>query len=346
MHKNDKPDGVYYDLPEEEYHAIPRLSSSGIRNILVSPMTFWARSWMNPKREEREVTIFMERGKAYHARIVEGLEQFNARFAYDLDPTDYPDALVKVDDMKEWIKTYNLANGTKHPVGGNKPELAARIAAIDPEVRVWDTILEQHAKENPGVKMLPAAWREPLESSAAYIERHPTIRHCFTGGAAEVTILWTETYELPDGSGQTVQVPMKARVDRLKSEAIIDLKTYGNALDRSPQRAVTGEVAAHRYHIQVATYYRAEAAAVAAGWLPGPAERKFVFVFQGTGDDPSPIARIMDRRMSWIDLGMRQVEHAALIFDRFSKSHGTDPWIEDSALEHFSDEDFPPWMAE
>jgi hypothetical protein len=45
-------DGVYLGMPEEVYLAIPRLSGSGIQDMMVSPATFWARSWLNPKRAE------------------------------------------------------------------------------------------------------------------------------------------------------------------------------------------------------------------------------------------------------------------------------------------------------
>ena len=33
-------DGIYFNTPEEKYHALPRLSASGIKNILTSLPTF------------------------------------------------------------------------------------------------------------------------------------------------------------------------------------------------------------------------------------------------------------------------------------------------------------------
>ena len=45
-------DGIYFDLDEDQYHAEERLSASGICNMLVSPPTFWANSWLNPDKDE------------------------------------------------------------------------------------------------------------------------------------------------------------------------------------------------------------------------------------------------------------------------------------------------------
>jgi hypothetical protein len=46
------PDGIYFNMPEAEYHADPALGSSGIRDLLQSPLTYWIKSPYNPNREE------------------------------------------------------------------------------------------------------------------------------------------------------------------------------------------------------------------------------------------------------------------------------------------------------
>lgn len=344
-------DGIYYDLPDEEYHAIQRLSASGVKNLLISPMTFWTRSWLNPNRDNTS-TIFQDKGKAYHARICEGPEVFNARYNYSLNPADFPEALASTDDLKNWIRTHNEASEVKLTLGGVKQQIIERILKFDPGVQIWDAIVAHHTDtQEVGVKLLPHDWQFDLERGAAFIERHPTIKHCFIGGHPEVTCLWTNKVERLD-TGEIVEVKMKSRFDRLKDKAIIEFKTYGNSVDKPIMKAVYGAIAQGRYHVQAATYYRAVDAAVAAGWLQkcegeGPQDaRQLVFVFQGTGDDPTPIARIMDRRMSWVDLGWRQLDQACLTFDRMSKLFGADPWVEDSTLEHLADEDLPQWAAD
>lgn len=45
-------DGVYFDLPEDVYHAVPALGSSSLGEIIISPATFWCGSWLDPDRPE------------------------------------------------------------------------------------------------------------------------------------------------------------------------------------------------------------------------------------------------------------------------------------------------------
>lgn len=78
------PDGIYYDMPEDVYHALPRLSASGIKNLLISGMDFWSRSWMNPSRREYE-RDHLDVGKAYHKRMLEGLPAFQSCYAVEPD---------------------------------------------------------------------------------------------------------------------------------------------------------------------------------------------------------------------------------------------------------------------
>lgn len=342
-------DGVYYDMPEAIYHSLPRLSASGVRNLLVSPMTFWSRSWLNtaPKDDDEKENKFRLKGRAYHARIVEGAEQFHQRFAYALDPRDYPTAMTKGDEYKSWCQDRGLKT-TKLKVD----EIKELIRSQRQGALIWDDLVEAHAKFHAGKTIIPNDWMIDIERGAAIVEKHPTIGACFRGGAAEVTILWTHQAEASDGSGELIRVPMKSRIDRLKAAAIVDFKTYGNHLDMPPARAIAREIAAHRYHVQAAIYYKAVDHAVAQGWIKpcnGNADgdgRPFTFVFQGTGDDPSPLARTMGRELMLVDIGRRQFEAAAETFARYTASHGGDPWITDSEIETLTNEDFPAWAGE
>ena len=99
--------GIHFGLPESDYHAVPALSNSGIKWLMVSPMDFWARSWMNEKYEH-ETTSFMDIGTAYHARIVEGREAFYARYAAALDPADHPDVPRTQDELKDLCRELEL----------------------------------------------------------------------------------------------------------------------------------------------------------------------------------------------------------------------------------------------
>src|SRR5205085_1736602 len=95
--------GVYFGMPEEEYHRAFALSATGIKHLRISPLDFWARSPLNAERiaDESEARII---GRAYHKRIIEGQRAFAARYAADLDPAEYPEALRTNEELKTAIE--------------------------------------------------------------------------------------------------------------------------------------------------------------------------------------------------------------------------------------------------
>ena len=72
--------GVYFNLPEDEYHADPALGSSDIKSLLGEPAGYWWNSAYNPAREERETSPAMKLGSAVHAAVLYGLREFSDRY--------------------------------------------------------------------------------------------------------------------------------------------------------------------------------------------------------------------------------------------------------------------------
>lgn len=72
-------DGIYFNLPAEEYHAQKRLTSTGIKNLLISPTTFWFNSAFNPLREEKKSKA-LDEGTIYHKILLEGSEALQRDF--------------------------------------------------------------------------------------------------------------------------------------------------------------------------------------------------------------------------------------------------------------------------
>lgn len=342
------PDGVYFDLPEDDYHALPRLSASGIKDLQVSIEDFWARSWMNPRRHESDTdTIAKTMGRAYHKRILEGRAAFQAAYAARLDPADHPDALRTVEDIKARLAKHH------EKLSGAKPALIERLKAVEPDAVILDDLISDHGRRNAGKTLLAADLIERIELEAAFIERHPHLRKAFTGGRAEVTILWTER-----DRERGRPVPMKARLDYLKAKATVDLKTFSNPLGKPLERAIYGAMASGRYHIQAAVYDRARAALahlVPAGrvrgdhdadWLHRCAavrEPVFLFVFQQTGGAPVARGFTLPRSMAW-QSGVVAMEQAIDTFARCRHAFGDDPWVDPVPLESFDDNGFPIFM--
>lgn len=69
----DHKDGIYFRMPEDEYHADSALGASGIVDLTVSPLAFWMKSNFNPKKVEDEAdekeTAATIRGTYFHEAL-------------------------------------------------------------------------------------------------------------------------------------------------------------------------------------------------------------------------------------------------------------------------------------
>lgn len=338
--------GVYFGLDEDAYHDAPAFSASGIKKELISPMDFWAASWMNPDREAYESRA-MALGKAWHKRLLEGPDAFWQAYAAELDAEDYPEALRTMDDLRAALR--ELGEKT----GGNKADLIARLQGLS-DAPIWDVLVAAHAEAHAGKIFMSHEDIGRIEKQAAMIEKHPDISRCFQGGYPEVSVFWTDEESL---------VPMKARLDYVKIQADIDLKTFSNPLGKPLNRAIYTAMASGKYHVQVAVYseaMRAAQAHIRAGrifgdgdgaWLAKLArenmdDRQFVFVFQQTG--PAPVARAyrFPRQLLTFDVGVSTMRQSQASFAAHWHRYGTDPWIDTTPLDDFTDDDFPMYMIQ
>ena len=337
--------GVYFDMPDTEYHKVPALSYSGIKNLLISPMDFWARSWMNPRYEHQE-SFPMKLGTAYHTRILEGKEKFAELYAselsYDNAAFNLDEYLLRtVDEIKSVLKEHLL------PVSGNKTELKERIKnhpgfIIPKDVHdnedickyvFWDDLKDEHYSQDK--IFLPQDEIENIEYAAAFIEKHPQISKCFTGGYAEVSIFWY------DETG----VPLKSRIDYLKPKAIIDLKTFNNRLMKPIDLAIHNEIASRRYHLQAALY------TMAAEQFKDKArelhyKKEFVFVFQQTGVAPICSAKRFSKSLITFDNGLLAIKSAIRTFHLCYATFGKEPWLTQYEITDLEDECFPAYIVE
>lgn len=238
-------DGIYFNMPEADYHAIPRLSASGIQAMMVSPATFWARSWLNPEREEEEDTSFQILGRAYHCARLEP-DQFFSRYCRELDKADFEADLITSDaGIKAALKDMGLPQ-----TQGNETllERAQRLRDAGCLAPIWH--LEQAAWEHDrGERQgIPAkAWLEILRDMKR-LRQNPEVVELLSDGAAEVSILWT---------CEETGVQLKARLDYLKPDRLVDFKTFDNSMGRALEDAILNAFRFNRYYIQGAFYWQA-----------------------------------------------------------------------------------------
>jgi PDDEXK-like uncharacterized protein DUF3799 len=312
---------VVHGLDLKAYLANPAISASGIRDLRISPLTYWAKSPFNPDRENDESEAMSE-GSAYHKRILEGREAFEEAYAPKLDKDDHPDALKSGDELRAYCKLHDLKQS------GTNGEMSERIRAYDMTQPLWIYIEAAHGRVHAGCTLLPHKMISRIELAADAIERNPATAALMEGGKPEVSIFWTD---------EETGVPLKARLDYLGPRGVVDLKTFSNAKGRPLQQAVSYAVADRGYATQAVHYL--EAVRVATG-----EDARFYFVFQETGAAPNVLVREFARDRIYFDIVAQEYRQAINFYAQCLDRWGTDqPWVQSAVIEAFQDEDFPLW---
>ncbi len=121
-----KAPGIYYNLPAEEYHSDPALSSSGLKKLLQNPMEYWSTSPLNPDREALD-TIALKNGRAAHVLLLEP-EKFTEEFIIKEGvQTSKVKGAIGEGDYKDMIKAVEVIR--THPtlsklISGGRPEVS------------------------------------------------------------------------------------------------------------------------------------------------------------------------------------------------------------------------------
>lgn len=344
--------GVYFGLPDEQYFSVPALSASGVKWLRQSPLDYWARtSWLNPNYAEDGETDTFARilGRAYHARLLEGREVFDRRFAAKFEATE--DHLVTDDNLKDWLRSHDLS-----PAGKRKQDRIDTILRFDEKMAamIYDVAFDTYRQEHHGKEFLPQAVIDRIELAAAMIEKSPVLGQAFKGGIPEVSIFWVD---------EETGCPLKARLDYWKPRATVDLKTFENQYGREISRAVDREFANNRYAFQATQYIQAVDAgiklmrdgkiygsaplAITEAIMKVPAdERKFLFVFQQKGPAPVACGKVFNRQSALFQICAAHLETARRTYVEYTAKFGTDPWITDMPITEIQDDEIAPWATE
>lgn len=239
-------DGIYFGLDQADYHRIPRLSGSGVQNLIVSPGTFWADSWLNPLREEEEEdgdpTPAQIAGRAYHAARLEP-DLYRQVYYRGLNIKEYPDALT----THTQIKAELVALGEK-PGSDKVLEAAKRLRAAGYPGPIKH-LLEEELQAGKEDWQIELPWRlfDQIAADMAALESNAEILPLLHEGESEVSVLWT------DEKG----VKWKARFDRLQLRRVVDLKTFDNSRGKILEQCLYDAVQYNRYYLQAYVYWTA-----------------------------------------------------------------------------------------
>ncbi len=312
---------IKHDMPFADYLAVEALDFSLAKWMLASPLDCWARSWLNPDREDTDSPA-MRNGRAMHCRIVEP-QSFRKAYVPALNPEDYPLALRTVEDMKEACRRLDLK------VSGRRDDLAKRLRPHD-DVTLWDDVVSDYAKKHAGAEFLAAEQIVEIEIAAKMIEAHPQLSKCFQGGSPEVSVFWTD----PE-----TKLPLKCRIDYLKPKVIVEYKTFNNAYGKSVDRAIFGAIAGGKYQIQAV--FQKEGLRANGD----DAEREFLWIFQAQGIAPVARGHILSEGALY-QAAVAQYRHCVREFARCLDTYGSDPWVDPQDISYLDDMLVPAYATE
>jgi len=244
-------DGIYFGLPEDEYHRIERFSGSGAQAMLVSPATFWAGSWLNPEKAKaaeegtEDAKAHQIIGRAYHKARLEP-ELFVQIYYRGLRLADYPDALTTHDAIKEKLGELGQPKTT---AGEKVMSAALRLRDAGYTKPIKHLLEEDHASAFDPSWQIELPWMayDQIAADIEALHDNAAIQPYLREGISEVTVLWT------DDKG----VKWKCRFDRLQIQRIVDLKTFDNTRGKTLEQCLYDAVQYNRYHIQAYVYWTA-----------------------------------------------------------------------------------------
>lgn len=345
--------GLYFGMPEEEYHQKFSMSSSGVKLIRSSELDWWARSALNPQyalviEDEDESDTAAERyGKALHKLVLEGRSAFDRCFVPSINKANYPNALDTMADMRNFIEKLNEGRDKPDRIkkSGNKDDLEDAILRERPTTPIWSAIQSRYGEIHAGKTIMKDRELASVEMAAAMITKDPNMRDIFTNGYPEVSLFYI---------CQHTGIPCKARFDWLKIDEIDDLKSYQDLSFRPIDEAVRREMNNRGYGRQVVWYKESASyipAMIKANRVHGEPEpsfldgllkhkgKRFRLVFSRKGPAPLARARWFSQELGMYEIFKAESDEAKQRFAHCLHTFGADPWISSQPTQDFTDDE-------
>ena len=382
-------DGIYFGLPDTIYHAVPALGSGSINDLIVSPGTFWCGSWLDPDRPEldEEQTAAQLLGKAYHCARLEP-DDFDVRFVREPSKDDFPKRGMLTSDTAVKAALKDLGEQQTF-TGETAEERAERLLDLGYDGTIWPLEYarwehEVLARDPVPTKLKAQYWDDILIDMERF--QRSEVSELVDGGAAEVSIFWTDEHGLR----------CKARFDKLLPNHWVDFKTFANPNGKVLSQAIADAFRYSRYYVQ-AVHYRDAAEAVRTdglkiigdatddqrkmiaeiqarptelacwyvfqekGGIPNLVARQFKFVAISdpareaemriiAGDDPVKLAMLAEsfgRKTAIHRKARMEIEQAKQLFVLYSQTYRPgEPWAPIEPMGTIDDDDFAPYFLE
>lgn len=354
-------DGVYFGLSHDVYLEDVALGAGAIKTLKASPPEWYWESPLNTlvEKEPENETQLRHRliGTAAHVCLLESMKLYE--MAYGVMPTarDFPEAIDGGRALQAECKRLGL------PARGTNEEMAEAIRRADPDALIlmhiqdiWraDGKKTLKPKEDLTIRLLHRmAQRSADEIELAGGERI-SLKEAFAGGLSELSVFWT------DENG----IRQRARFDKIKVNAIIDLKTIGKPL-RNFRGALLTEIINLGYMYQVAHYIEARRQLrrlIDEGKVFGgsPEQRAYleecaanddfawVFVFGKVAGAPQLKGIRLDETDTVVINAKRDREEALANFLLYRETFGLEPdkiWFDPETIYRPADTDWPMFAA-
>lgn len=286
-------DGVYFDLPEEIYFAIPRLSGSGIQNLAISAGTFWAGSWLNETKAAKLRANALAAGEMFPtwcsaaAIVAAELAALHPGLA-DTEVEAEPEESTKAQLLG---KAYHCARFEPDSLDSRfarEPTRADFPATRDGEPTLWtgkDIEAALAGRDLPkkttadrgvadqGRRLIAAGYAgvvfpvETADFQDMLKGRIPIRGDLWDAMLTDVERMRSQPEVaalLRDGFGEVVilytgprGIPMKARIDFLKADAWADFKTFDNSQGKNLLQVISERFRYSRHYMQAVIYREA-----------------------------------------------------------------------------------------
>lgn len=239
-------EGVHLNLPDSLYFEAPALGSSDFHILSTDPASWWYASPHNPERKDkRRKSRALAFGSALHALVLEGEHAYQRRFVVEPDADSNAYARTR-EAMVKLLEDNGVRVPTKQSFD---PEwLNVKIREKGLAHRVWKTAYADYeAAERRGFTMITSDEDRRLRRMAWHIDRHSDLGPNLKKGLSEVSVFWRDPAR--------PEILLRARFDKLLPGFVIDLKTFSNTRDESPEEATFSSITNEGYDLQ-AEHYR------------------------------------------------------------------------------------------
>jgi hypothetical protein len=299
------PDGVYFDLDEDEYHSSHALGSTDLRRLLASGPDYWWHSSLNPNRpDDSGATPSLEFGKALHRMVLEGEQAFTSRFVRR------PEELARLDAR---ARAQLAPNGESVLEGDDydRIALAGELIRQNPDLA---SAFEGGASE------VSIFWREEIEGS-------------------EIRLKARFDYLKLRGIGdlKSIRNPLKLPFPQACARAIASYRYDVQAAHYLIARAHLAELVSH--DLVFGDHNRDWLKRVAA-----TAEYGFQFVFFQAESAPITWSRSLSFGNPILEIAMRDRTQALAMYQIYKQKFGADAmWLLEPDLRELDIEELPRW---